>query len=80
MSRFGRRGFLIGSAAGGLAALLPWTRAHSQELPRPKRLVLFFTPHGTLFDSGRPTEKWLPTGTERDLTLHPLMESSCMIV
>ena len=49
MSRFGRRGFLIGSAAGGLAALLPWTRAHSQELPRPKRLVLFFTPPGTLF-------------------------------
>tara|TARA_B100001750_G_C15472326_1_gene580518 strand:+ start:349 stop:1656 length:1308 start_codon:yes stop_codon:yes gene_type:complete len=75
VSRFGRRGFLIGSAAGGLAALLPWTRAHSQELPRPKRLVLFFTPHGTLFDSGRPTEKWLPTGTERDFTLHPLMDS-----
>lgn len=71
-----RRRFLLGAAAGGAAALLPWTRsAFSQGIVRPKRLVLFFTPHGTIFDSGRASEKWLPTGGERDFVLHPIMSA-----
>lgn len=75
-TRFGRRSLLRGAAAGGLAGLLPWTqRAFSQPEVMPKRLILFFTPHGTIFDSARENEKWLPTGSETDFALHPVMSS-----
>ena len=72
----GRRALLRSGAVSAAAALLPWTRrALSQPLAVPKRLVLFFSPHGTIFNSNRETEKWFPTGSERDFQLHPLMSS-----
>jgi hypothetical protein len=64
-----RRSFLkVGSAmaaAGGAVALFPWLRAAAA--PAPMRLLLFFTPHGTVWD------QWRPTGGETDFTLSPIL-------
>ena len=48
--------------AGGAAALFPWlrSRAQSADGPQPK-LLLFYTPHGTVFD------QWRPSGGETDI-------------
>lgn len=71
-NRIHRRTLLRG--AGGVAIGLPFLsamlrpgRSHADELT-PKRLIVFYSPGGTLLD------KWRPVGTERDFTLQPMME------
>ena len=66
---FQRRTFLTGLGLAGLSPFIPLLNASGQEATFPKRLVLFFTPHGTLFDS------WIPTGTEANFTLGPILQS-----
>jgi hypothetical protein len=71
MSARTRRAFLkqIGTASAA-AALFPWLRASERARaaagPRPK-LLLFFTPHGTVWD------QWRPQGGETDFTLSPIL-------
>jgi hypothetical protein len=45
---------------------LPLLRASAQSL-YPKRLLLFYTPHGTVYDA------WKPEGTTSDFTLGPIL-------
>ncbi|UQA56874.1 DUF1552 domain-containing protein [Polyangium aurulentum] len=68
-----RRSFLrAGLAGGALVAtgsaitLFPWLQAAAA--PAPKRLLLFFTPHGTVWD------QWRPGGGESDFTFSPILE------
>jgi hypothetical protein len=58
-----RRGFLAGLGAAGLAPYLPILNVSGQEALMPKRLILFYTPHGT------PKAAWKPSGTESSFTL-----------
>lgn len=63
-----RRTFLRGLGLGSaLAPFLPLLNASGAE-ERPLRLVLWFTPHGTLHD------RWAPTGTATDFTLGPILK------
>jgi hypothetical protein len=64
---FQRRAFLAGLGATALAPFIPLLNASGQEASFPKRLILFYTPHGTIMD------QWLPMGTETDFTLGPLL-------
>lgn len=70
MSDFSRRSFLRGSAAlgaaGALGSLFPWlsARAAGDRIPR---LVLFYTPHGTVWN------RWRPTGTESSFAFSPIL-------
>lgn len=66
MSRFSRRALLAG--LGGGVALSPFVPllAPAGDAP-PVRLVLFYTPHGTIYD------RWRPTGTETEFTLGPIL-------
>lgn len=60
-----RRGLL--RASGGAAiALFPWLDAAAA--PTPMRLLLLFTPHGTVWD------QWRPSGGETDFTLSYILE------
>lgn len=62
-----RRSFLGASiAAGSALALFPWLRAAAA--PAPMRLLLFFTPHGTVWD------QWRPTGGETDFQFSPILK------
>jgi len=62
-----RRSFLGGAAAaGGALAMFPWLRAAAGA--SPPRLLLFFTPHGTVWD------QWRPTGGETNFTMSPILE------
>lgn len=54
-------------AAGSAAALFPWTKARAQSAVPKKKLLLFFTPHGTVWPS------WRPTGTETSFTLPQIL-------
>jgi hypothetical protein len=64
-----RRSFLTGLGAACVTApLLPILNASAQEARFPKRLILFFTPHGTIWDA------WMPTGTTTDFTLGPILK------
>lgn len=70
--RFGRRALLRGLGVSAAAApFVPLLglggEARGQAMAAPKRLVLFFTPHGTVWD------KWKPTGTETAFTLSPIL-------
>lgn len=68
MSALSRRRFLKGASAALLASpLLPAFSANAQSGTLPKRLVLFFTPHGTIHD------QWLPTGSATQLNLGPIL-------
>jgi hypothetical protein len=66
-----RRAFLKRAGMlGGATALFPWLRApraRAQEMPEPK-LLLFYTPHGTVWD------QWRPSGGETGFTLSPILE------
>lgn len=65
--RFSRRGLL--GALGASAALSPFVpllNAHGQEA-QPLRLILWFTPHGTIYDN------WKPSGGEADFTFSPIL-------
>lgn len=65
--RLASRRFFMGAAgaAGSALALFPWLQASAA--PSPMRLLLFFTPHGTVWD------QWRPTGGETDFTLSPIL-------
>jgi hypothetical protein len=62
-----RRAFLTGLGAAALGPYLPLLNASGQEPLFPKRLLLFFTPHGTI------TQAWKPTGSETDFKLGRLL-------
>ncbi len=68
--RMKRRGFLRQTGAVGAAAsagaIFPWLHAKAQE-ERTPRLVVFYTPHGTVRDH------WLPVGSETAFTLPTIL-------
>lgn len=70
--RLNRRAVLRG--AGGVAIALPWLEIMDRERPAraagpdAKRLVVVYTPGGTVL------ENWRPTGTEKDFTLGPILQ------
>lgn len=53
-------------AAGSAVAMFPWLRAVAA--PAQPRLLLFFTPHGTVWD------QWRPGGGEADFTFSPILK------
>ncbi|MDX2020118.1 MAG: DUF1552 domain-containing protein [Deltaproteobacteria bacterium] len=67
--RLSRRTVLRG--AGGVAIALPWLEAMAPTknayAAGPKRLVVFFTPNGTIY------ENWKPKGTTTDFTMSPIL-------
>jgi hypothetical protein len=66
--RLSRRHFLRG--AGGVAVALPFLGAMAgtaRAVEFPKRFVVFFTGLGTVKSS------WVPTGTEKEFTLSPIL-------
>jgi hypothetical protein len=72
-NRLSRRTLLRG--AGHVAIGLPFLEAmlrplqsHAQAAQAPKRLVIFYSPGGTLLD------KWRPTGSEAQFTLGDMMK------
>jgi hypothetical protein len=64
------RRHLLKAAAGALLAspLVPLLEARGQVPSMPKRLLLFFTPHGTIYD------QWKPGGADTGYTLSPLLQ------
>jgi hypothetical protein len=62
-----RRRLLTAGAASSALALFPWLarRANAQALP--PRLLLYFTPHGTVWD------RYRPSGGETDFELSPIL-------
>jgi Protein of unknown function (DUF1552) len=68
MNRLSRRKFLASIGAGAaLAPFIPLLNASGQEQSFPKRLLLFYTPHGTV------KKAWTPTGSETNFTLGPIL-------
>lgn len=68
-ARLGRRQFLAGLGMG--AAMLPFVPildVHADTEPAPRRLVLFFSSNGMIYDS------WLPTMKGRELVLSPILK------
>jgi hypothetical protein len=65
---------LLQSLGLGISALplLPLLNANGQEAPRPKRLLLLFSPDGMAAKDYNTTVDWKPTGTETDFTLHAI--------
>ncbi len=64
-----RRRMLQGAlAATATIPLLNSELARGQEATAPKRFVVFYTPNGTM------ESKWMPTGTENNFTLSPLLQ------
>jgi len=68
LARPSRRAFLrtLG-ATGALAPFFPLLNASGAEA-RPLRLILWFTPHGTIHD------QWKPTGGPTDFALGPILQ------
>ena len=65
---FRRRALLSGlGASAALSPFLPLLNASGQEAT-PLRLILWFTPHGTIYDN------WKPSGGTTDFTLSPILE------
>jgi hypothetical protein len=62
-----RRHFLAGLGAATLAPYLPILNVSGQETLAPKRLLLFYTPHGTV------KNQWKPTGSTTSFTLPRLL-------
>jgi hypothetical protein len=59
--------------SAALAPFVPLLNASGQEMKRPKRLLLFFSPDGSAdSDSSAGPVDWKPTGTETDFTLHQI--------
>jgi hypothetical protein len=66
---FSRRTALVGLGASPLLwPFLPVLESSAQDIPPPKRLVLLYTPDGTL------NLDWEPTGSETDFTLSRIHE------
>ncbi|MDP1829395.1 MAG: DUF1552 domain-containing protein [Archangium sp.] len=61
---------LLKAATGALLAspLVPLLDAYGQVPSMPKRLLLFFTPHGTIYD------QWKPGGSDTNFTLSPILQ------
>lgn len=66
--RISRRA-LLGSlgASVALSPFIPLLEAEGQEA-KPLRLILWFTPHGTIYDN------WKPSGGQTDFTLSPILK------
>jgi hypothetical protein len=65
---FSRRNLLASlGVSAAVAPFIPLLNASGAE-PAPKRLVLFYTPHGTIWDN------WVPTGTDSNFTLSPILK------
>jgi hypothetical protein len=63
-----RRQILQALGLGALVSpFVPLLDAHALEAAFPKRLVLFYTPHGTIYDN------WKPSGTVSTFTLGPIL-------
>ena len=63
-----RRRFLAGAAAtAGALSLFPWLERVAGAAGLPPRLLLYYTPHGTVWD------RWRPQGGETDFTLSPIL-------
>ena len=65
-----RRTFLRGAAMGAAALAMPSLRltdARAADPTFPKRLVVFFSPNGTIYDN------WVPSGGETNFTLSPIL-------
>lgn len=63
-----RRALLSGlGASAALSPFLPLLEAEGQEAT-PLRLILWFTPHGTVYDN------WKPSGGQTDFTLSPILK------
>jgi hypothetical protein len=69
MSRWTRRSFLGASGALAAGALFPWLHARA-DAPPPRRLVLFYTPHGTVWDRWRPRQG---AGGPSDFAMSPIL-------
>jgi hypothetical protein len=65
-SKISRRAVLTGLGAAALSPWIPLLNASGQEAT-PRRIVLFFTPHGTVWDNFRPK------GTETDFQLSRIL-------
>jgi Protein of unknown function (DUF1552) len=66
--RVSRRALLSGlGASAALSPFIPLLNAEGQEA-QPLRLILWFTPHGTVY------ENWKPTGGQTDFTLSPILK------
>ena len=64
-----RRAFLSGLGVVAASPFIPILNASGQETTlSPKRLILFYTPHGTVKSA------WTPTGTETSFTLGPILK------
>ena len=64
--RLTRRGVLGALAAIGASSLLP--RFAGADNGSPKRLIVIFTPNGTIYDA------WKPSGSETSFTLSPILQ------
>jgi hypothetical protein len=70
-SRFSRRNFLRGAAAGSAVLTLPFLRTLSARGATngfPQRFIVFFTANGTVH------ENWVPTGGETDFVLSTILK------
>jgi hypothetical protein len=68
--KLGRRAFLRGAAAGSALFTLPFLsalEARGEGFAFPKRLVVFFSPNGTI------RESWAPSGGEQDFSLSKIL-------
>jgi hypothetical protein len=63
-----RRQILRGLGLGALSPFVPLLNAQGLEAVVPRRIVLFYTPHGTIYDN------WKPTGTTTSFTLGPILK------
>jgi hypothetical protein len=63
-----RRAFLSGLGVVAASPFIPLLNASGQEASSPKRLILFYTPHGTVKSA------WTPTGTTTSFTLGPILK------
>ena len=69
MNRFSRRSLLKSAAGAALASpFLPLLDAYGQVASMPRRLLLVFTPHGTIYD------QWKPGGADTNFTLSPILQ------
>jgi hypothetical protein len=62
-----RRGLLAGGAATSALALFPWLGRQARAQSLPPRLLLYYTPHGTVWD------RYRPSGGETDFELSPIL-------
>ena len=68
-----RRALLQGLGLGAAAGpLIPLLNASAQTAPRPKRLILLFTPDGCPAKDYSTMVDWKPTGTETSFNFGPL--------